>query len=66
MVGGKPALCNALFPTEGAAAAVGVAAVAAVVANGFVVAGVDVVVAAAAAWWRAWRGCGPFRRRAAF
>ena len=67
MVGGKPALCNALFPTEGAAAAVGVVAVAAAVANGSVVAGVDVVVvAAAAAWWRAWRGCGPSRRRAAF
>ena len=62
MVGGRPALCNALFPTEGAAVAVGVVAV---VASGSVVAGVDVVVAAAERW-RAWRGCGPSRRRAAF
>ena len=56
MVGGRQALCNVLFPTEGAAAAVG--AVAAVAASGSVV--------AVAARWCAWRGCGPSRRRAAF
>ena len=41
MVGDRQALYNVLFPTEGAAAAVGVVAVA--VASGSVVAGVDVV-----------------------
>ena len=60
MVGDRQALCNVLFPTEGAAAVVGVVA-AAVVADGSVVAGVDVVVGR----WRARRGCVPSRRRAA-
>ena len=67
MEGGRPALCNALFPIEGAAAAADVVAVAAVVASGSVVAGVDVAVfVVVVARWRAWRGCGPSRRRAAF